>query len=1466
MPFAFSADEDEAFAQLEAARKRQQQYQQAANVDTARQVAALTAAYPMFKGGDALALAKGGYTPDSPLAAQVARLRTVKQARSTFGLHLVGDVISGAAALAKSGVDAAFPYVKGGVRLGLTALAAPYEEAQGVVRNIADISGGLAGLTSGAAIGAAVGSAPLPLVGTVLGAGAGALVGGIAGGITGQLADPKIKGRQRGFFEGTGSQSQFGVALGQLVKGDKVRLGSGWLPGGEVRKEQTRRAQEVSIAGHALTPGRLVAAGVTEPGTTQYNLLSGLVDFTAAVKADPASLALAKAGKVAQARKLFTPEQAGLINGLRKTTAADRVTEWLDNPRTGGRVLQGLADDTSAYSIWRRTNKKIDVEDARQLAQLNDPTAVRVYLEPKLGVTIREKPTLAALPNPNPVVRRIRDARVWQDVPGKFIDFDNPNGAAKTVDDFLRNAGIRDETILAKHFDNITSALSPGAQGGLRYQAVTETAKAVEDALKGNGATTSVARQATTLFKNRFESLRAYNIDSVGNDEWFPGVKVNGRNDPVASPHLLVEALASKVPLPNAQDIRRATSVFTPLFEAPILGKGIKGTELVLSTLSDTLWKPLVLLRGAWTARVIGEEQIRIAASGFDSFANHPLAALALSINDNGKLGRTLGKAGFKGRAQVDVFGDLFRDRAKLAPNPTEFEQAQYQGRIADPAGRARKVGLRGKIAYDRDLEPAQYVRAWADELLQLRSDPIGLRAANGGLIAGDRTPNPLPGIDGIKDWFWQGAGRKLREDLSEQLHGPDPLSTRAAADDYIDSVVTRLETKTGGDPTLTQAVVTGELNGINIRAGDKLNPKFLDELDTLRGVGPQKAKGDVTLSMRDGQLREIYDNAINRAFEFLMVRPSNKLSRSPTFRQAYWQRLRELVPFADDATQQAIIQAAGNANLSKETVAAFRRAAEPGPGTAITQLDQADMVAKAYGLHTTRDLLYDISQRGQLSDQLRLILPFAEAWKEVLTRWGKIAVQNPKVIRRGQQIVEGARGAGFFHPDPATGEEVFAYPGTGFITENLLGVRAPFTGRVSGLSLAASVIPGVGPVVQYPASKLLPNTPQWDAIREIVLPFGDPRTEGGTVESFLPAWVQRFRTAFFRNDPEHDRQFGNTVFDVARYLVSTGDYNTNSPEEVDRLMTDATSKAKNLFVLRGLAQFVAPSPPTPELLVKDKDGRFQVQQTLAEHYRALQQKPGTKTKVGKIGNNIVEGVGFENATQTFLDTFGEGALLVLQPKTTGAGPATSQVAEFARSNPDIVRQYRDVYTFFAPQGGEFDIDFYNQQLNRGERKPLTPDTAVKFANHRVAQLIYHQARDRVGERADDDARRWLANIRDQLIVAYPGYNPEGVTVDDTAATIVQIREAVKNPRLADTPAGQAISLYLAARDRALQAAQARGLSSFAQAKSATDLREWLRNIAEGLQQAIPDFSLAYDQLFSREMRDDSPEPAEQVA
>ncbi|HVF75486.1 MAG TPA: hypothetical protein VM938_10595 [Acidimicrobiales bacterium] len=1705
----FNADEDAAFERMNAELARMRTQRATANVQTVSNLASIRRIAPWMPPGTTYALAAGGHDGASPVtqvAAQAAAKRKVKRG---LGWHSIGDVVTATA-------DAVSDAVKPVVRSGLTALSAPLEEAQGLFRE------GVQMVREEGFVGAFVEHAK-------------------QGGAVNMLADNIVRGQH----------STAGQSVRKVLQGEAVDLGSGFMPGGQAVQDQAAYARTFgTTGGKAITPGRFAASLVVEPGTTPFNVLSGLTDAAVAIYADPGGRALDGLGAAAKANKLFDPPSVGLVNGNRTTVLSERAEQWLAGD--GSKVVDYLATETNLNRMRSTVKGKLPVALLRDLTDARTTDEVVDVLAPALGVAVRSTDEFAMgkIARFAPDFRkRLDGVRMLQQMPGEAVDVNDLDDVVERMDRFMRNAKLPGE-VVDQRIDELARTENRVDLFRVVTDVLTDTMTKVGDYTDAN-----TARRMTGIVRNYNDEMAKYFVDELANNVPIFGVGIDGVSASLPSPHLAVEYLNRSLPLPDARAIRRMTSRYGRLLNKPALDLPVAFLDFAL----QDVWKPMVLIRGAWTVRVIGEEQVRMAASGMDSLFRHPLSYIAWATGRRGGAGLT---------------GEGFADASAAAADADEFAKAMSRN---GGGWRDRVVHMgKRKVYREEDEFPA----AWGDELLQLRTDPVASRVA-GGWADGDAVPGrtvvdiideeveelaeipgssfyhgtsrrflgdaidpdefgtgsgadnlfgpgfyltdnpdvarsytkkgkgndprvygvewagdtpprlidierPLPedvrgafrrhyegfladsdfyvdteeairralddpsatgarlyqlfrraygeagmvkyevdeslhslhdelvdlGYDGFtykggvrtksqkhnpvvifrpaklrvahstepvtrrtvqstterfepgltgnhvedaKRWFWEGPGQKFRDEMAgaegrEMLnvrHRPDGTSYRddgkvLSADDYIDSVFHRLQVKTGGDQRLTDAVATGVLDGEPIREGIRASKALRAKLDALRaeGVGPEGVKGDIALVGRGsagGKVASALDHAVDTMFSVLMSKPTNKLSRSPSFRQFYWQRVEELLPGMDAAAQAAARQAAEKAGLGRSTLKRFdeqigrsdaapegfvrlyrgeaehltpeqlaalpadarenvgrwfthrRDIAEeyakggdilavdvpsavfdekftalPGDrgfavlpaewaGAASSRsgltLDDVDTLAKGFGLDKTKELLYDLSDRSQFFDITRHIFPFGEAWKEVGTRWAKIGVENPKVIRRGQQLVQGARGSGFFYTDETTGEEMFAYPGSQFVTEKMIGVPVPMAGRVQGLNVfGGTVLPGFGLAVTVPAGAFLPDKPEWDAVRKIVMPFGELDTEGGLIESVLPAWLQKFRqtgkTPFGRQD---DRMWNNTVWDVARYLKSTGDYPTDSIEGQERLLKDAKDKAKLVYALRGAAQFVAPSAPSPRFLAFDKDGNLLMQQRMIEEYQKLDE---------------AEKAGGTPALEAFLERFGEDALLVVQGKTEGPSAPTKEVADWQREHPELARRFPDVYGFFAPGGGEFDIDAYTRQIASGERKAISPEDALKRVNARIAGMVYRNAKDKLGDRRDPGATEWLRTIREALMEEYPGYDPGSYDPGRTDRNIRQVEAALEHEAVRATDAGEGARLYLLARERAIESAKASGLTTFGSAKKARGIRQWLRAVATSIAEEHPGFAPLYERVFEQEMVDDREEAA----
>ena len=116
-------------------------------------------------------------------------------------------------------------------------------------------------------------------------------------------------------------------------------------------------ADAVQITGRngqatGVSPGRLGAIRFTEPGTPQFNVLSGTMDLGAQMFLDPSNYLLMGAGKARKAMRgmeLFD-NQSGLVNGIRRTVLKADVDNAL-NTRAGQGALQFLSADTAEEKI-----------------------------------------------------------------------------------------------------------------------------------------------------------------------------------------------------------------------------------------------------------------------------------------------------------------------------------------------------------------------------------------------------------------------------------------------------------------------------------------------------------------------------------------------------------------------------------------------------------------------------------------------------------------------------------------------------------------------------------------------------------------------------------------------------------------------------------------------------------------------------------------------------------------------------------------------------------------------------------------------------------------------------------------------------------------------------------------------------------------------------------------------------------
>lgn len=962
--------------------------------------------------------------------------------------------------------------------------------------------------------------------------------------------------------------------------------------------------------------------------------------------------------------------------------------------------------------------------------------------------------------------------------------------------------------------------------------------------------------------------------------------------------------------------------------------------------LMNRIWKPSRLLRPAWPLRVVGEEQFRIAATGFDSAISHPLSYLALVMGtrQDGRLSRLIDDAEIGvdlatgGRTSLTGFGSNTADAlgtpwATVQEFTDAMNRAQRNWIIPTGGGSGGRFDPKAYINSKGEVT-AGFVEAWTDLLARLHSDDITRRVAQIELGIDSQYASidelieaggaAFRNSDDLRLSADQNIIARTRADLMDAGDSRMPLGQRGERtfaeryaagddrvlnwDDYVESIQVRLHEVTGRDPELMHTVARGRFTDglsldtpnttrINRAAARRLDKNFLD-------VAPGAISGDVAHYNRAvgnvaSNATEGYDRAMERMYALLGAIPTDRLSRSPAFRQFYARRMQELLPYMNADAQAQFLRNAedlmgipesawhirlsayiGDADsVTTPTLQSLRAAA--GRGTGDLDLEFADELAKHAALDNTRWLLYDVHRRGLFMDAMRIVFPFGEAWKEVATRWMQLLAQRPGTItQRATQIVGAAGGQPedweSVVDDPSqhgmiftnsTGETVFTYPGSEWFTAETTGVPVEFTGSLNGLTMLNSVVPGLGPVIQVPLSTVdtFRDSPMFEGVREVLFPYGlgdDPTDSWGSAgmavaDAILSPAAQRFIvgavTSVTGDAPADDRLMLNSIFDVMRYRVSAGKGSTGTEADIRRLVADSTRDAGFLYMIRGLAGMALPSAPIPEFQV-ESGGELLMLRALSDQYRQYQEED------------------WSTASQRFLADYGEQMALVIQSKTvptTAMLPVTREADEWVQSNPGVMDEYPLTFGLWAPGNtGEDDFDFeaYNRYVrDRAVRtlgRELELSDLVYLANDRVASNIYRDTEAQLLAREDavtesgnltEEAQRYLSSeVRSDLRNRYPGFGSDGLergpSSDDLRAAIgapnesnAEVRRAVNDPRIPE-PLREALRTYLEVHDEAMTVwAPEVGSTTYYESEGTASIRTYLRTVVyPGIRDDLP--------------------------
>ena len=796
-----------------------------------------------------------------------------------------------------------------------------------------------------------------------------------------------------------------------------------------------------------------------------------------------------------------------------------------------------------------------------------------------------------------------------------------------------------------------------------------------------------------------------------------------------------------------------------------------------------------------------------------------------------------------------------------------------------------------------------RFYGAGTKELLQLADDPLATRIAQIEFnpIGGKEQFNRK--LDEIKQSFWDGElseWRKAFVSNSDEVgkYNKSLISnSKQHSDSYIDSIVARIHDKTGGkyravevlpdgrkvnvwDENSIKPSVSNENNIIEytiIQAGDeelishiaKADNQFVDIADAAgestrlkfnremsesqhkkytewlrrrkNGVWSDSHHFKASRTDMTGELAGKYDELLETLFSGLMGVPTNELSRSPAFRQFYWNFMENIYANLDNAARSQVFGQAKKMmgrSVPGSRARKYLKSLE-NMGTAdakkllgLDDLRQVDELAKAYALTETKSLLYDLNKRHVITDMVRLAMPFAEVYLEIAGTWTKL-LRGQKMLfgRKAQRTIEAMRkpslfgeyeDEGFFTTDPQSGEEMYnmnmfenifnldkslnnpdpdglgTNPITGKETTEIPNINTKLRGYASGLNMVAGdIIPGLGPLAQIPAAAILPSNKEID---KAFFPYGRPNEGTSSMlnpmfyaKQAMPSWLKKAVVAGDSMDAEFQRAYANQVKEIQRAMFMTGTYDDSTPEQQVASLEKAKKLATQSLLHRAFVQFLAPTGAVlqydyeigpggrayldPRTVEGDPEGKYFAQTLLSDAYYRMLAKAN--------GDRVI-------AIAEFIKVFGfePTSLLTSKSKQVRKVSFTDEGGYFKQENEELFKKYPDVAYYMYPDSplDEFNWQAWNQAFSDGDRVDLTPEQYEQSVRQAQGSLAYEHARRVIMDgpmyASLPYAKRveQLYLIRLQLQQQFPGYGetstaPQSLT---TEAKIKQLTEMVQ--------------------------------------------------------------------------------------
>lgn len=1119
-------------------------------------------------------------------------------------------------------------------------------------------------------------------------------------------------------------------------------------------------------------------------------------------------------------------------------------------------------------------------------------------------------------------------SRQFATMPGStFFSFDDPIGSIK---DMNRMMIVMKVPKAARHamLDEAMRAVAQRGSGA-RFELANKWMETIlAPALRKNGVDEAWIKQVST-WSNWSDEIRQWTMDAIGMGYPTPWLE-DGTGEIIRSVDFLNQGFLMVNPEVLNQVIRETTNLWKIL-------KPFRGNPAVEKILNEQMTKQLAKIQGNYLkpialgaplpirmlTKILPDELIRYAvAGGIDHYTQKVLGIgghinytthgeviksakeitkLFPIVEHLEELGTKLDDLIAAGKvAEALSIGD---EITKIESKYGTLEELRgyintYQTRMDTVLPGANKMvaeqieGIAAKerldprvMRYERstvtqhawkERNPNEWVKGTATDLVRMNASEE-YRSIAEVLLTGsvaDTTALPERFLNGdlkpVLDKYRKGLGNE-----SEMV----PLTSIEGVSAWVQTIIEDIFVRSGMDTNLIEVVAKGKLgaSAAATRSGTNLynaSPELIDYVRTNALTNPRSSAVAPFHYTRASAETEQMDRMLTKYFNVYRD-ASQKFARNPFSQSEKWKRIIELIPVMDPAEAQKMLDAIADSDAPEWLADSIRRQVPFAKGTATRK--QVEILGEMHGQQRVADVMYDYSKRSYFGSKHNLMFGFFDAWVEQWSVWTRQILQQPTLLEKARLAKTGLEETGILFKDEDSGQNVVAVPYSKELY-NWLGLNAEERISVKNLTFFGQAAPGLFGFGGMAIDSVLLKTSQFNALRNILQPYGDQEMKAKFADYLVPAWAQGLiggltslgqssgigsSSDFFNNlqaimvGEQSERQKAGLVNSVLTNRAANSNGVPLTTEEREAEIADAERKADYLSIFKGLFRIVLPTASMTKFFVETGKGSV-TSGAVMDDIRKFQEETGDYTQ----------------AVSMMLDKYGSSAWIYLAGASTAypGMQATKEFADWQSENGSIIDKYPLVGAYLGPQTGEYDPEAFSSQRSSGYRTSKDPKVRQDKALENLAWNIYRTtqqkffdigAKQGLTEKEVMSSQQYKEIMKRQaaeLKKTYPMWSPSatgGESDRESVNQIQQINKMVKDKKVIATPGGAALKQYWDYRN----AMVAKMLKSYPEmdndtwkvSNRASQFRQKLVDKAESIMAKTPEFTAMWENVLSRE-------------